>query len=1245
MKLFNKNDSVRKKERELYQHRQEQKIKSALRESDKRIIGNSKDTPDWEWWKPATYAISFGGCFLIILSLQGLAMSTHNLSKNNEKVGFFYNSGLWMYFIIFALIFIPIVFAIFKKKLYSIWYNNNIKFMNDDIDTYDNDSYLRTMDDITRDFDVAPDASLQFDGHASTIIGHAMVSNKGINKIMMPVYDKDVDGQIKRDEFGNIIYKKMPMFDEDFAHTLFDFSNVPHKYRTFYNMTEYEFNPIVPKKEGGDGKRRSGAFDRMKYDKVSDVINNEFKVLPYFTQRPAGVYFYDKRPVNTILIAITRAGKGQTFIEPSLDVWMREKNRWNWLVTDPKGELISKFYYPCTAVGMEVVQFNLLTPALTNVFNPLINAILQFRQDDDVKGTALIDSIVEVLFPDNGEIWNKAAGNMFRRAVYTLFDYTIEQEMYIRHLAYKNNVPQEIVDAEIDKLYSKVTLYNVYVLIGDLASKISKDGNIINLNPELAPVAEKDLLSVLFDAISLLPRNKLRSLAIQANNAIKPIATAPQTLAGIYASLLTGLSIYADPTTIALMSGSISESFDVSGLAFPRRFAIQLNQEFMRKYELVDEEAIWSFYRDPNFTDRYEGEDFEHVEKIKVSNWIWCYWKGILEKDVSYVKLELRSKGMEVETFYFKFVKGYKKINSVTYLINEITKQKTVSGGTLIEIEKGSGEEKIRTFSHKTIDYQYKTYSETQLPVIVSNQVFYSEKEKAIFVIVPPHLQHYQKHPLMMIQQITNEIYSLSYSTKPNGKPIVGTRFLFDEFGNIRNGDSGIPNIDTITSIALGQDIQITFVLQSFQQLRSVYGEDIEKIIRANSANIIFLKSNDKDLIEELVRLSGVKHDLRTKGMNYQRKTSDIITVAEPTLSLSRDLQETTALTTNDLLFLAGKSPGNSLTFISNEMPILNQLSTITPMAAGLHQKLPQPKRGKYSQNNLPTSKTTGSMNFLDNVIDGDKLVKDRIEQAKIAMEIQKELKELFATYGVVINETNGELSNYMMNIVYEKFDKESENIRVSLSQLKSYNEIAKELTEFKNTLISDNNSQNVKVEIADKLRKLLIDLADDDNLTKLTSLYKDKPVNNVIGYDIHSVFKFIYAMKVAYPEKAPIADLEIRDVNTEAQKSEAYRNKKEVVLDLPFDIKNTYHTSALDELVFESWENNKNVLGIQVVDQDNAATNIIIDGQKVGTIETINNMDVIDYSMERVKLSKLIENNVALFERIQRRLKEETYR
>ena len=44
------------------------------------------------------------------------------------------------------------------------------------------------------------------------------------------------------------------------------------------------------------------------------------------------------------------------------------------------------------------------------------------------------------------------------------------------------------------------------------------------------------------------------------------------------------------------------------------------------------------------------------------------------------------------------------------------------------------------------------------------------------------------------------------------------------------------------------------FILQSFQQLCSTYGKDIDKIIYANSAHTIFMTSTNEEIIDELAR-------------------------------------------------------------------------------------------------------------------------------------------------------------------------------------------------------------------------------------------------------------------------------------------------------------------------------------------------------------------------------------------------------
>ena len=47
-------------------------------------------------------------------------------------------------------------------------------------------------------------------------------------------------------------------------------------------------------------------------------------------------------------------------IEPTLDMWMREKRPNNMVINDPKGELLVKNYVRATVRGLQVVQFNLI---------------------------------------------------------------------------------------------------------------------------------------------------------------------------------------------------------------------------------------------------------------------------------------------------------------------------------------------------------------------------------------------------------------------------------------------------------------------------------------------------------------------------------------------------------------------------------------------------------------------------------------------------------------------------------------------------------------------------------------------------------------------------------------------------------------------------------------------------------------------------------------------------------------------
>ena len=80
-------------------------------------------------------------------------------------------------------------------------------------------------------------------------------------------------------------------------------SGVPLDEQAWMNATLYDYNRKLSAAEGGG---RAGAYGRDEYDTVADAINGKFYALETEVQRPAGIYFTETRPMNTILLAITR---------------------------------------------------------------------------------------------------------------------------------------------------------------------------------------------------------------------------------------------------------------------------------------------------------------------------------------------------------------------------------------------------------------------------------------------------------------------------------------------------------------------------------------------------------------------------------------------------------------------------------------------------------------------------------------------------------------------------------------------------------------------------------------------------------------------------------------------------------------------------------------------------------------------------------------------------------------------------
>lgn len=154
----------------------------------------------------------------------------------------------------------------------------------------------------------------------------------------------------------------------------------------------------------------------------------------------------------------------------------------------------------------------------------------------------------------------------------------MEEEKELRRHAERVNLDPKVLETKLDQMWGRVTLYNCYQLFVQLTSKKLKNPSIEfqnnakaakeyltnagpepktpHPNPEVQKLIdctdeeytqmcdevtikssmwedkpEADLLTLYFSATDLLPRNSMRNLVANANNALKSMAGAEKMLA------------------------------------------------------------------------------------------------------------------------------------------------------------------------------------------------------------------------------------------------------------------------------------------------------------------------------------------------------------------------------------------------------------------------------------------------------------------------------------------------------------------------------------------------------------------------------------------------------------------------------------------------------------------------------------------------------------------------------------------
>jgi hypothetical protein len=465
-------------------------------------------------------------------------------------------------------------------------------------------------------------------------------------------------------------------------------------------------------------------------------------------------------------------------------------------------------------------------------------------------------------------LWPNAANNAFKRAAYGLIDYYLEEEKEMRRIASVKNTDKKVLELKIDDMWGRVTLYNCYQMFTQMSSKKQKDpihvtaekienaekegrpysddeienmsAEAIEMNPIWDNQKEPDLLTIYFSATARLPKNSMRTLVCNADNALKAMGGAEKMIASVYGIAITAMSFFTDPTISTLTSGTIAQNVDLAGLSFPRRFGVRFHMDYLKAQHLVGMQCLWEAFEDPEFTKNL-GKDFYHEDTVSREGWARYFFKGIFKNEVSYVRLQIKdtNSDMLVKTFYFEFTKDYQtSFDGKTYMKDPILDSKIAKNGFLTEmtkVRKADGtivfKKKPSTFKKDTItniidvareleglseeEKQEKRNAlikreDVKTNIFINLSAKYQEKCKMVFLVTPPHLMKYAKLILILIKQLVDLNFDQSYMTKSNQKPLYKTRYMLDELGNLQSEGHGISGFETMLSIGLGQEQQFS---------------------------------------------------------------------------------------------------------------------------------------------------------------------------------------------------------------------------------------------------------------------------------------------------------------------------------------------------------------------------------------------------------------------------------------------------
>lgn len=241
--------------------------------------------------------------------------------------------------------------------------------------------------------------------------------------------------------------------------------------------------------------------------------------------------YIDTSPVNNLLIGITRSGKGEMFVFPSIDVYSRAEEKTSLVICDPKLELYKSSKQTLEQRGYEVYLLNLDDPLHSMGFNPLEQILNLYLEKDYANAELLAQAFSYSIFnPDkpasSDTFWNDMASSLLTALILAHLEDCIQMD----EIENEKNRKKWEKDGHTKpfepshKNVKKVTMYSILNTFTELARIKDRDDPDINL------------LDDYFNKRPALNRAKLKYAGIEI--------ASYRTKSSIFATMLSKLTVF-----------------------------------------------------------------------------------------------------------------------------------------------------------------------------------------------------------------------------------------------------------------------------------------------------------------------------------------------------------------------------------------------------------------------------------------------------------------------------------------------------------------------------------------------------------------------------------------------------------------------------------------------------------------------------------------------------------------------------